>query len=179
MAERASPELVGPEQGVWLARLDLEGENLLAAHAWCDQVDGGGELGLRLVFAVKLYMIYRGLLALLHRATVHALARPGAQARSLARCRALHAAGQLGCLMGFYDEARSIWRKAFRLRARWEIGVASAWSLRNWVVPTAQGDLVGARGYLEEALTLAGELGNKREHLRPPSPHWRSCSHAR
>ncbi len=54
MAERASPELVGPNQGMWLARLDLEGENLLAAHAWCDQAQDGAELGLRLVFAIKL-----------------------------------------------------------------------------------------------------------------------------
>ena len=40
LAEKARPELVGPEQGAWLARLDLERENLLAAHAWCDRRDG-------------------------------------------------------------------------------------------------------------------------------------------
>src|SRR5206468_2091170 len=56
-AETARPELVGPNQGAWLVRLDLERENLLAAHAWCDRVPSGGELGLRLVFAIKLYLM--------------------------------------------------------------------------------------------------------------------------
>ena len=37
--------LVGPEQAAWLARLDLERENLLAAHAWCDHAPGGAESG--------------------------------------------------------------------------------------------------------------------------------------
>ena len=32
-AEQARPQLFGSEQGTWLARLDLERENLLAAHA--------------------------------------------------------------------------------------------------------------------------------------------------
>ena len=95
-AEQARAKIVGPDQGAWLARLDLEAENLLAAHAWCDRVEGGGELGMRLVFAAKLYLFYRGRLALLHRATLEALARPGAEGRTLARCRALHTAGQVG-----------------------------------------------------------------------------------
>ena len=34
---KGRPAVSGPEQGAWLARLDLEGENLLAAHAWCDR----------------------------------------------------------------------------------------------------------------------------------------------
>ena len=29
-----APELVGQKQGMWLARLDLERENILSAHAW-------------------------------------------------------------------------------------------------------------------------------------------------
>ena len=36
LATQARPELVGPNQGTWLARLDLERENILSAHAWCD-----------------------------------------------------------------------------------------------------------------------------------------------
>ena len=39
LAEQARPELIGPEQREWLARLDPERENLLAAHAWCDRAD--------------------------------------------------------------------------------------------------------------------------------------------
>ncbi len=38
LAEAARPELDGPDQAAWLTRIDLERENLLAAHAWCDHV---------------------------------------------------------------------------------------------------------------------------------------------
>jgi hypothetical protein len=33
--------LTGPQQGTWLARLDLERENLLAAYSWCNRAEGG------------------------------------------------------------------------------------------------------------------------------------------
>jgi non-specific serine/threonine protein kinase len=164
LAEEARAELVGPEQGTWLARLDLERENLLAAHAWCDRAEGGAELGLRLVFALKLYMIYRGFLALLSRATVEALARPGAGGRSLARCRALHSAGQLGFLMGHYDEAQGYLEESLAI-AR-ELGdqrrVGTVLEELGAVL-SGQGDLPAARRHFEEALSLARELGNKRE----------------
>ena len=163
LAERASPELVGPDQGAWLARLDLEGENLLAAHAWCDQAEGGAELGLRLVFAVKLYMIYRGLLALLHRAAGEALARPGAQHRTVARCRALHAAGQVGFLMGRYAEAQRFLEESLSIaREIGDMGRAAMVLEELGSVATGQGDRVTARSYFEQALVLAQEQGDER-----------------
>ena len=45
----ADAKLYGPEQGDWLARLDDERENLLAAHAWCGLADERADSGLRLV----------------------------------------------------------------------------------------------------------------------------------
>jgi predicted ATPase len=106
LAEEAEPELVGREQGAWVARLDPERENLLAAHAWCDHADGGGEQGLRLASSLCVYFRDRGLLALGHRLTVDALTRPGPQGRNLARCRALCAAGGLSNLTGRFGEAK-------------------------------------------------------------------------
>jgi predicted ATPase/class 3 adenylate cyclase len=164
LAETASPELVGPEQGAWLAQLDLEGENLLAAHVWCDHAEGGAELGLRLVFALKLHMFYRGLLALMHRAAVHALARPGAQKRSAVRCRALHAAGQLGSLMGGFREAQGFLDEGLSIaRGIGDKGREAMILEELGFVATGQGDLKLARGYMEQALALAAEQGNPRE----------------
>jgi predicted ATPase/class 3 adenylate cyclase len=163
LAERARPELVGPEQGAWLVRLDLERENLLAAHAWCDRAEGGAELGLKLVCSVWRYWLSRGLLGLGYRLTVEALARAGAQGRSAARCRALFDAGQLASSMGRYSEAREYLEESLAI-AR-EIGderrVAAA------LQPLAlaflgQGDLDAARIHLREALALARGLGDKR-----------------
>jgi predicted ATPase/class 3 adenylate cyclase len=164
LAEKASPELVGPTQGTWLARLDLERENLLAAHAWCDRAEGGAELGLRLVFSIKLYMIYRGLLALLHRVTVEALTREGAKSRSIARCRALHSAGQLGFFMGRYAEAQQYLEESLSIgRELGDKGRTAVVLQALGMASLGQGNVAMARGHLEEALAIARELGNKRE----------------
>jgi non-specific serine/threonine protein kinase len=75
-AERAAPELMRNDQLAWLARLDHERENLLAAHAWCDHATDGAALGLRLVYALLIYFRNRGLLALQLRVTVEASRGP-------------------------------------------------------------------------------------------------------
>ena len=163
LVERAMPELVGPEQGAWLSRLDLERENILSAHAWCDRAHGGAETGLRLVYAVKLYWISRGLLGLGYRVTVEALSR-AAHEPSSARCRALFGAGQLACFMGRYAEARRYLEESLTI-AR-DIGdrrrIAAVLQPLG-VASLAQGDAATARGYAAEALEMARELGNKRE----------------
>jgi len=163
LAEQASSQLVGPDQGAWLARLAGDAENLFAAHAWCDRVDGGGELGLRLVFAVKLYLFYRGPLTLLHRVTLEAVARPGAQGRTRARCRALHTAGQVDFLMGRYREAQGYLEESLSIAIQIGDRDRAAMVLKELGgVSTGLGDLAKARVYLEQALNLARQLENKR-----------------
>lgn len=163
-AEKARPELVGPEQGAWLARLDLERENVLSAHAWCDRAVAGAELGFRLLFAVKPYWLNRGLLGLGHRVMLEALARAGAQERSAARCRGLADAGQIGFFMGRYEEAQGYLGESLAI-AR-EIGdkrrVAAVLQPLGMAC-LGQGNVAMARGHFEEALALARELGNQRE----------------
>jgi predicted ATPase/class 3 adenylate cyclase len=163
-AETGRPELSGPNESVWLARFDLERENVLSAHAWCDHSTGDAKLGLRLVYAVSTYLHNRGLLALWHRLAAEALARDGAQERDLGRARGLFDAGQAWYYMGRYEEsrahlkeslaiAREIGDKAMAARVLQPLGLASQ----------GLGDSAGARGYLEEGLALARELGNRRE----------------
>jgi non-specific serine/threonine protein kinase len=163
MAESASPRLTGPEQRLWLERLDAERENLLAAHAWCDHSTAGAEAGLRLAFALKLYLINRGLLALLYRLTVEALKREGAAARALPRCRALHTAGQLDCFMARYDESLGYLTESLAIaREIDDRGRVSAVLEALAMASLGCGDVEAARGYLEEAIATTRELGNKR-----------------
>lgn len=164
LVERARPELFGPEQGAWLARLDLERENLLTAHAWCEHAEGGADLDLRLVFALKFYWLNRGILALGHRVTVEALARPGAQQRGFARCRGLCDAGQLCCFMGRYAEAQAYLEESLAIAREIDdpariVAVLQPLSM----AAVGQGDLARARAYSEEAVALARTLGNKRQ----------------
>ena len=164
LTEKARPELAGAEQGMWLRRLDLERENLLAAHAWARRADDGAALGLRLVWALKPYWITRGLLGLGQQMTVEALACEGADARNIARCRGLFDAGWIGVLMGKYAEARAYLEESLAVSR--EIGDKrmNAMALQPLgLACLGQGDVSAARVHLQEALALARELGNKRE----------------
>jgi predicted ATPase len=164
LAEKADLSLRGPGAATWLSRLDLDGENLLSAHAWCDRAPNGADLGLRLVHAVKFYLATRGLHALGHRATVEALARPGAQRRNSARSRGLFDAGQLGYFMGRYGEARRYLEESLSI-AR-EIGDSKMVAMvlqPLGMAAVGQGDSVTARRYLEEALLLARGMENKHQ----------------
>jgi predicted ATPase/class 3 adenylate cyclase len=162
LAERERPQLVGPEQGASLSRLDLERENFLAAHAWCDRAVGGAELGLRLVSSLKRYWMMRALLGLGHRVTVEALMRREARTRSLARCQALFDAGQLGSIMGRYADAQPYLEESLAI-AR-EIGdkrrIAAVLQPLG-LAALGRGDAAKARGYLEDALAMARELGDR------------------
>jgi len=163
-AERVTPELFGPQQGAWLAQLDLDRENLLAVHAWFDRADDGAALGLRLVHALKPYLMNRGLLELEHKMALEVLARPGAQARNAARGRALFDAGQTRCFMGRYDDGRRLLEEGLAI-AR-EIGDPVL--IGNILQPLGlallgQGNRVEARKVLEEAIELERKRGKKRE----------------
>ena len=172
-AEKASPELVGPQQGLWLTRLDLERENILAAHAWCDRGEAEAALGLRLVSSMRRYWMVRGVLGLGHRVTVEALRRDGAQQRNSARCAALFDAGQLSCWMGLYAEAQGYLEESLSIARELGHKKGVAVVLQPLAMASlGQGNLAEARGHLEEALALARELGNKREIAARSTP-WR------
>ncbi len=163
-AETARPELAGQELGSWLARLDLERENLLSAHAWCDRAEEAAESGLWMVCAVKTYWINRGLFALGHRLIGESLQRAGAQRRNVIRCRGLFTVGQLCCFMGRYAEARGYLEESLAI-AR-EIGdkarIAAVLQPLG-IAFVGLGRLTEARASSEEAVALARELGNRRE----------------
>lgn len=162
LAERASPHLRGPSQSMWLARFDLERENFLAAHAWCDRLgEDDAELGLRLINAIRLYWLNRGLLGLGHCVTVDALARPGARKRTLARSRVAHVAGQLSFYMGQYGEAQSYLKESLAIAREIDDKgrISQALSLLG-VAYLGGDDLATARGYLEESLALARQLSD-------------------
>jgi len=164
LAEQARPELVGPRQAEWLARLDAERENLLAAHASCDGAEGNAEAGLRLLPAIKHYWFNRGLLALGYRLMAEALARPGTQARNLVRCRGLFDAGQFCCAMGHYTEAQPLLEESLAI-AR-EIGDKARVAMTLQPLHEAalgQGDRDAAWRFAEEAVALARELPDRRE----------------
>jgi predicted ATPase/tRNA A-37 threonylcarbamoyl transferase component Bud32 len=158
LAENAERMIFGPEQGAVFARLDRERENLLSAHRWCDHDEGFAQDGLRLVYAMQRYWLPRGLLDLGRQTTLEALRRPGAQERSVLRCRALFAVGQLCYFMGRYEESEGHLEQSLSI-AR-EIGEGARIATVLILLGNAfhgKRDLVAAREHLEEALALARE----------------------
>lgn len=159
LAEEAEPGLVGPEQSAWLSRLDCELENFLAAHARSAHAAGGAELGLRLVFSLKLYLRQRGLTLLAHRITVEALARAGAQKSDLLRCQALWAAGEHSFSMGRYGEASDYGDASLAIaKAMGDEGrLAEALRLKGHTA-LALGDRAAARDHFKASLTKSRQL---------------------
>jgi predicted ATPase len=163
-AEAARPAINDPDEATWVKRIDLERENLLAAHAWCDHAPDGAALGLRLVHAAHRYWHPRGLMGLGHRVAVAALARPGTQGPTVERSRGLFEAGQLCGFMGRYEEAKALLDESL-LIAR---DLGDRFRIAQALQPLAMtasglGDLAAARRYVEEAVELARELGDKHE----------------
>ena len=163
VGERARQELTGPAQASWLARLDRERENILAALRWSERVDGQAVLGLQLLASLKFYWIKRGLLHLGHRLTSEALVRTRAAVPDLARCRGLLAAGQLALAMGRYDTATAHLRQGLGIARNLRSPPAvSALLPALATAAMGQGDLAAARGLLTESLVLARDGGNRR-----------------
>jgi len=159
LAEQAKPELIGPQQGVWIRRLDVEHENMLAAHQWCAAITEGGRFDLRLVSGLYGYWMNRALMQLGHRVINEALRRPGAQRRDVLRAEALMQAGRLGGRVREYAQAKDALDEAIGI-AR-ELGAKemlanSLWTLGGLFME--QRDLASARAPLEEALALAREV---------------------
>jgi tetratricopeptide (TPR) repeat protein len=156
-AATARSKLTGPDEALWVQRLDQELENLLAAHAHAD-----GERGLRLASSLKHYFVNRGLVGLAHRLAVEALA--AAPERSLARCQALFDAGQVGHVLGRYEESRKYLEESLAIAEELENRNRVALTLQPLgAVCLALGDVAAGRRHLQVGLAMALESGKDRD----------------
>ena len=165
-AERARPELAGAHQAAWLAKLDAERDNLVAAHTWSLRAgsDDEGSGALRLSFALRPYWLNRGLPSLGLRFTNEALERTGEARRDFTRCRALFDAGALLFMMGQYHPARERMLQSLELaqqlgEARWAAGVHQVLGMAC----LGDGDRQEADEHLTQGLAYAREAGDRRE----------------
>jgi predicted ATPase/DNA-binding SARP family transcriptional activator len=121
-AEQAEPKLKGAEQFEWLARLEVEHDNLRAA--WDCAIENDVELALRLASALLYFWLMRGNLSEGREWLAKLLERTEQWGQTARRARALSIAG----LLAHY-----------------------------------QFDLVAARSLLQQALSIARVLGEKKE----------------
>ncbi len=150
------------DASAWMARLDLEQENLLAAQRHA--IDRGGEdaqPALRLAYALGMYWTAKGLVGLSRRMSEQALARPGAQAATPHRVAGLLTLGQDAYFSGDAEGARPRVEEAIALSRA--IG-SEHWLMRslaaNAYVALARQAVEVAEPSFAEALALARQAGD-------------------
>ena len=156
LATDARAAIVQGQGGPWLAKLDTDRDNILAAHAWgmkSPPLAGGA---LQLADNLKFYWAHRGLLALGHRLTSEALTLPANGPPSSLRASGLFNAGQYAYFMGRYAEARGDLERSIEMaRGLGEPGTLMRALQTLGMVAIGQDDLSTARTALREAIDLA------------------------
>jgi predicted ATPase/class 3 adenylate cyclase len=161
LAEETHAKLKGPEQAMWLQRLEAEHENLRASLEW-SLADAGLNAGLRLCGALQYFWIMRGHFSEGRWWCNRILANAGAGARTSERANALNAAGLLAYRQDDFAAARVLLEEGLAIRRqvgdRKGIGVAAG---NLGMVVLDQGDFASARALHQESLLIARELGNR------------------
>jgi predicted ATPase/class 3 adenylate cyclase len=126
-AERAEPELHGPRQVEWYARLETEHDNLRAALTWCETADP--DLGLRIASALGRFWNVHGYLREGLQRLESALGR--SMAPSAARVTALGRAGRLAAMLGDPARARVLTEASLSIALGLADQRAIAWALQT------------------------------------------------
>jgi non-specific serine/threonine protein kinase len=163
LAERALPEMLGPDQRRWLDRLEDDHDNLRAVLAGSLANLSDAPLLLRLAAALGLFWRLRGHnregIGWLDTALARSEATP-----TVERARALDMLGHFEWLEGNVERARPLLEESIA-QAR-IVGEQSllAMSLRHLgYLLGGLGDWAGARPLVEEAVAVSREAGHKRE----------------
>ncbi len=170
LAEQAETELTGPRQGQWFARLDADGENLLAALTASRSLPGGPDRGVRLAGAVARFWSARGRYVVGLRALTSALevqaaakAKAGDTTPDPARGKALVRAGGLALYLCDLetaappiDESLAIYQALGDKK-----GVARAFAARA-TLAAFRGELGESRQFGLSSLEIYREIGEAR-----------------
>jgi predicted ATPase/transcriptional regulator with XRE-family HTH domain len=115
LAERAEPELTGPDQAVWLEKLEAEHDNLRAALEWSQVEAQGEQIGLRVAAALWRFWLVHGHLRE-GRRWLEGMLAGSPEAWPAVRAKALYGAGALAEDQGDYAAARAFFAESLALR---------------------------------------------------------------
>jgi predicted ATPase len=159
--ERAEPELYGPEQDGWLARLEDEHSNLRAALEWL-AASGAAEQGLRLAGALWRFWEVHGHLGEGRTSLAEMLRLAGPDADPAARAKALLGAGGCAYYMRDHPAATRLWEESLRLHRAvgGRQGEARVLIYQGWLANDT-GQFAEARRLYEEGLAICREIGDR------------------
>jgi predicted ATPase/transcriptional regulator with XRE-family HTH domain len=163
LAERAEPELRGVEQATWLARLEVDYDNLRAALGWAARRDDV-ELGARLGAALWRFWMARGLWSegWAHLAELLPETPADALPRTAVWAKVLQGRAVLAFYLGDHATASQLFEHTLaRFRElRDQSGIAWTLIYYGWQI-NDDGDPLAARPLLEEGLAICRELGDR------------------
>jgi len=171
LAEEAERELEGPQQVVWLERLEHDYDNLRAAMRWSleqaraeevgDSTEDSGEMALRFGGALQRFWIIRGHVSegrtFLEEALAHrkGIVTPG-------RAKALEAAARLALVQGDYQQGEVQCEESLALYQELQDTTGMAFSLYLLgIVAWRKGNSASARKLSEEALALSRAVNDR------------------
>jgi len=152
LAEQAEPELEGPQQVVWMDRLEADLDNLRAA---LDFSDAEPASRLRWVGALRIFWHLRGYWREGRERLARALAQASAGDETAAHAQALNGAGLLAWDQADYTPAQAFFQQSLALWRKLDDPAGIVSSL-NYLGALAwrQGEYGAAHAALEEALAL-------------------------
>lgn len=160
LAQRAEPELRGPDQAQWLNLLEEENSNLRAVLAWTTR-NRSEELGLRIATSLRRFWSVRGYLEEGHRWLETALASCPASDPS-PRAEVLRGLGEMTLEQGEPGRAIGLFEESLALERRLgnKAGVASALQGLGEAI-LWRGDHMQAALLCKESVTLRREAGDR------------------
>ncbi|MCI0398607.1 MAG: tetratricopeptide repeat protein [Chloroflexi bacterium] len=162
--EQAEPKLAGPEAALWLARLEVEQDNLRAALQWV-RTGRAVETGLRLAGSAWFFWLSHGHLTEGRNWLEELLALeanlPDSPVSPSVRAKALYAAAVLAFRQGDQKRAATLAEASANLLRAPEDRARLGVSLNLLgILATEQGDLARATAIHEESLALYRSLGD-------------------
>jgi predicted ATPase len=161
LAEEGETKLWGTEQKAWLARLNVEYDNIRSVLNWTSKENP--EMGLRLAGALGRFWYLQGYRDEGRRWLAQMLAVADVREHTTQRVKALNAAALIAENQGEHASARSLAAEALTRSRESGDRRESAFALNTLaVVAGKQWDLAQARSLVDESLTIQRELGDKR-----------------
>ena len=159
-ARQADTLVRGPDQQVWLDRLETEHDNLRAALTWAAAPGGDAVSGLRLAIALLMFWYVRGHFAEAC-SLVSALLDVSQNAPAAIRAEAMGGLGAMRWQLGDYATARRHQEEGLKIhRDLGDEGAIASSLIDLGGVDFAEGDYASARSRFEEALVVRRKLGS-------------------
>jgi predicted ATPase/DNA-binding SARP family transcriptional activator/DNA-binding CsgD family transcriptional regulator len=162
LAEEAEPELAGPQQRLWVERLEAEHDNMRKALSWVLEREQA-ELGLRFGAALWRFWFAQGYLSEGIRSMEEVLAGSESAVASL-RVKTLEGMGWLTQVQGDTEQAKAVYEEMLTLSRESDDRENIAIALNSLgALALAQGDNERARVLLEENMAVLRELEAERK----------------